>query len=146
MVTGGALVVISSGLHFHLWETTYRHVPTIGMLFLLQALTGLLLGLALVGRRRDVLATAGAGFMASSIGGLLLATTSLGLFGFRESLAAPFAGLLLAIEVAGLLILAPGVVVFARREFAPHRKESQTRRRTVASDLGTGRRSPFGTL
>src|SRR5713226_4079949 len=77
MVTGGALVVISSGLHFHLWETTYRHVPTIGMLFLLQALTGLLLGLALVGRRRDVLATAGAGFMASSIGGLLLATTSL---------------------------------------------------------------------
>jgi len=89
MVTGGALVVISSGLHFHLWETTYRHVPTIGMLFLLQALTGLLLGLALVGRRRDVLATAGAGLMASSIGGLLLATTSLGLFGFRESLAAP---------------------------------------------------------
>src|SRR5713226_8854973 len=113
MVTGGALVVISSGLHFHLWETTYRHVPTIGMLFLLQALTGLLLGLALVGRRRDLLATAGAGLMASSIGGLLLA---------------------------------PGVVVFARREFAPHRKESQTRRRTVASDLGTGRRSPFGTL
>ena len=76
--------------------------------------------MGLVASRRAVIALAGAGFMATSIGGLLLATTSLGLFGFRESLAAPFAGLTLGIEVAGLLLLTPGLTLSAARGMTHH--------------------------
>lgn len=132
-LVGGALVVASAGLHFHLWEVTYRHVPTIGPLFLLQALTGLLIGLAIVGSRRHLAAAAGAGFMAASAGGLVVATTSLGLFGFRESLAAPFAGLLLGIEFLGLVALAPAGVLGSLRVVATLRERRSAASPPVAS-------------
>ncbi len=101
----------TSAIHLHLWSTGYRDIPTIGPLFLLQGIVGGILTVALVVLRRLFAVVAAAGFMVATIGGLLL-SVNVGLFGFMDSLAAPFAGLSLAVESAGALILATvGVVL-----------------------------------
>jgi hypothetical protein len=105
IVLGSALLAQSSAIHLELWSMGYRSIPTIGPLFLMQAIAGILLaGLLLLSRRLLVVAAA-AGFMIATIGGLLL-SVSVGLFGFMDSLAAPYAGLSLGVESAGAVVLA----------------------------------------
>jgi len=66
-------------------------------------------------RRRTGRALAGAAMMAATATGLPL-SMHVGLFGFRDSLAVPYAGLSLAVECAsaGVLVAAAGIVL-ARR-------------------------------
>jgi hypothetical protein len=111
MVFGAALVAAASAIHLHLWATGYRTIPTIGPLFLVQGIVGAILAVALAASRRLLAVVAAAGFMVATIGGLLL-SVYVGLFGFMDSLAAPFAGLSLAVEGLGALMLATvGVVL-----------------------------------
>jgi hypothetical protein len=111
MITGAALVAAASAIHLHLWATGYRAIPTIGPLFLVQGIVGAILAVVLAATRRLFAVVAAAGFMVATIGGLLL-SVYVGLFGFMDSLAAPFAGLSLAVEGVGALMLASvGVVV-----------------------------------
>ena len=56
--------------------------------------------------RRFGLLVAGAGLMAGTAAGLLL-STQIGLFGFKDSLPAPYAGLSLVVEFAGRPCLPP---------------------------------------
>jgi hypothetical protein len=108
LVVGGLLLVWSGYIHFHLWQSVgYRHIPTIGPLFLLQSIAGLLLGLLLIVVRRVWAAVLGAGFAASTLAGFLL-TVGLkgGLFNFKESWSAPFAHQAFAIEIAAIVVLA----------------------------------------
>ena len=105
MVIGAALVAATSAIHLHLWATGYRAIPTIGPLFLVQGIVGAILAVVLAASRRVFAVVAAAGFMAATIGGLLL-SVYVGLFGFMDSLAAPFAGLSLAVEGVGALTLA----------------------------------------
>jgi hypothetical protein len=105
MVTGGALAVASGIIHLHLRATGYRSIPTIGTLFLLQGIGGILVGAGVLVARRLGVALAGAGYMAASIAGLIV-STQVKLFGFHDSFAAPYAGLSLGIEIAGLALLA----------------------------------------
>jgi hypothetical protein len=111
MLIGAALVAAASAIHLHLWATGYRAIPTIGPLFLVQGIVGSTLAVVLAASRRLFAVIAAAGFMAATIGGLLL-SVYVGLFGFMDSLAAPFAGLSLAVEGVGALMLATvGVVL-----------------------------------
>ena len=106
-VAGGLLLVWSSSIHFHLWQTIgYKHIATIGPLFLLQSIAGLLLGVLAIAARQVWAAAAGAGFAASTLAGFLL-TVSLphGLFNFKESWSAPFAHQAFAIEIAAVVML-----------------------------------------
>ncbi|MBF6557442.1 MAG: hypothetical protein IVW52_15020 [Acidimicrobiales bacterium] len=105
MVIGAALVAATSAIHLHLWATGYRAIPTIGPLFLVQGVVGAILAVVLAASRRLFAVVAAAGFMVATIGGLLL-SVYVGLFGFMDSLAAPFAGLSLAGESVGALMLA----------------------------------------
>jgi hypothetical protein len=104
LVAGSALLVSSGAIHFQLWATGYRSIPTIGPLFLLQGIVGVLLGLMLVLWRRLLVVVAGAGFMVATIGGLLV-SVKFGLFGFMDTLAAPYAGLSVVLESIGAVIL-----------------------------------------
>jgi hypothetical protein len=113
-LAGAALLVVSSVIHLHLWSTGYRHIPTIGPLFLLQGIAGIVLALLVAASRRGWAALVGAGFAASTIGGLVL-SVEVGLFGFMDSLHAPDAILSLMVESAALVVLAAAVVVGARR-------------------------------
>jgi hypothetical protein len=104
IVIGSALLVASSAIHLELWSMGYRTIPTIGPLFLVQAIAGTLLAGLLLLSRRLLMVAAAAGFMIATIGGLLL-SVSIGLFGFMDSLAAPYAGLSLGVESGGAVVL-----------------------------------------
>jgi hypothetical protein len=104
LVIGSALLAVSAEIHLQLWSTGYRTIPTIGPLFLVQGLAGALFAVLLVLLRRLLVVVAAAGFMIATIGGLLL-SIYFGLFGFRETMAAPYAGLSLVVEVSGAVVL-----------------------------------------
>jgi hypothetical protein len=105
IVIGSALLAASSGIHLELWSMGYRTIPTIGPLFLVQVIAGALLALLLLVSRRLLMVVAAAGFMIATIVGLLL-SIYVGLFGFMDTLAAPYAGLSLGVESAGAVVLA----------------------------------------
>ena len=105
LVVGAALLASSGAIHLQLWAMGYRTIPTIGPLFLLQGIAGVLLAGLLLLWRRMLVVVAGAGFMAATVGGLLV-SVNFGLFGFMDTLAAPYAGLSLVLESAGAAVLA----------------------------------------
>jgi hypothetical protein len=107
LVVGAALLASSGVIHLRLWATGYRTIPTIGPLFLLQGIAGVVLAVVLLLWRRLVVVLAGAGFMVATTGGLLV-SVKFGLFGFTNTLAAPYAGLSVVLESAGAVVL--GVV------------------------------------
>jgi hypothetical protein len=113
LVIGSALVAASSAIHLGLWSTGYRTIPTIGPLFLFQALSGVVFAVLLLFLRRLLIVVTAAGFMIATIGGLLL-SSHFGLFGFMETLAAPYAGLSLGIEGTGAVVLGVVGIVLAR--------------------------------
>jgi hypothetical protein len=104
MLVGAGLLAWSAAIHLDLWHGGYRNLPTIGPLFLLQTIVGFLLAAAVAGARRTGPALAGAGFLASTIGGLIL-SAQVGLFGFQDSYSAPFAEMSLLVESAGIAVL-----------------------------------------
>lgn len=115
-VIGSALLAWSGYLHYHLWQSLgYRHIPTIGTLFVLQAVTGVLLALVIVAVRRAWAALLGVGFSASTVAGLIISIDH-GLFGFRDSWSAPFARQTFAIELGAGLLLASSAALWL---FAP---------------------------
>jgi hypothetical protein len=112
---GAAAVAASAVIHLHLWMQGYKHVHLIGPLFLAQAIAGIALALVMLAYPRFISALAGALYMASTIGGLLMSAT-VGIFGFHDGLRVPWATSSLVIETAGLLVLvAAGAALFKRR-------------------------------
>jgi hypothetical protein len=91
----------------------YRSIPTIGPLFLLQGLAGVILAMLVLLSRRLGFVAAAAGFMIATIGGLLL-SVYFGLFGFMETLAAPYAGLSLGLEGGAAGVFTVCGIVLAR--------------------------------
>jgi hypothetical protein len=106
LIVGGGLIIWSSAIHLHLWDSVgYRSIPTIGPLFLLQSIAGLVIGLAVLVFRQVWVAVLGFGFALSTLGGFLLSVTH-GLFGFTETWQAPFAMEAFAIELTIAVVLA----------------------------------------
>ena len=68
-VIGGALLIWSAAVHFHLWSETdgYRTIATIGPLFLLQSIAGLVIGIGVVVVRRLWAALIGLGFALTTV-------------------------------------------------------------------------------
>lgn len=115
-IAGAALMVWSSVIHLQLWSDGYRAISVIGPLFLIQGVAGIALAVVTAVLRRVVLMAAGAVMMAATAAGLLL-SAGIGLFGFQESLAVPYAGSSLVVEFAGAAVLAAAsaIVLAARR-------------------------------
>lgn len=102
---GSLLLVASSVIHFHLWSTGYRHIPTIGPLFLVQTVAGIVVAILVATTRRWLTAFAGALFAIGTIVGLVV-SVKIGLFGFRDSFSAPYAHTSLLVEGAAAVVLA----------------------------------------
>lgn len=111
---GAVLIVLSALIHLHLWSTGYRHIPTIGPLFLVQGAAGIIIAVAVSVLRHPLTALLGAGYALATIGGLLI-SVNFGLFGFQDSIDAPYAQLSLAIEVAAAAVLLAGFAAMVRR-------------------------------
>ena len=120
----GAILVLLSGLvHLKLYGS-YKGISVIGPLFLAQGIVGILLALALAGFRRLWLVLGGAGFLVATAAGLLI-SVNFGLFGFKDSLAVPYATSSMVEEFIG-----GGVLVVAALAFLagrPWRAQSSER-------------------
>ena len=103
-LAGAALIVATGLIHLHLWAAGYRNIPTIGALFLAQAVLAGVFAIALVAIRSLGSALLSAAFLAATAGGLVVSATT-GLFGFRDGLDAPWAGTSLVVEGIGFVVL-----------------------------------------
>ncbi len=118
VILGGLLVAASAAIHLHLWAGGYRHIPVVGNLFLAQGITGIVIAITLVLRSRPSVIVISAGFLGATMAGLLL-SASRGIFGFRETLYAPYAVTSLAVEAVGVLIF---VILLAQIWTSRHRE------------------------
>ena len=135
-VFGGLLLVWSAYIHFHLWGETggYRSIATIGPLFLLQSIAGLVIGLGVIVVRRLWAALVGIGFALATLAGFLLSVDH-GLFGFKDSWLAPFAQQAFGIEVAAVVVLGVAAALFVSSGSSPHARAGVIPRRP--RDVGT---------
>ena len=116
-VAGALLLAAMGWLHLDLWADGYRTIEVIGPAFLLNGIAGsglAVLLLAAPGRLLTWAAALGALVAAATLAALLLSTT-VGLFGFVESTAAPLWSETLWIEAAAVVVLAMLAVVARRR-------------------------------
>lgn len=122
-LAGAGLTAAMAVIHLHLWSEGYRDLATIGPLFLLNGVVGILLTLALLvtpARRLGPVAAATALFTAGTLGALLLSLTT-GLFGFTETTDAELVGPTLYVETAGTAVLtALAVAAFSHRRARHH--------------------------
>jgi len=114
---GGAVITLYSGyIHLHLWGRQpypYSAIPTIGPLFLLQGIVGILLGVLVVFTRRFFAVLLAAGFMIVSVAALII-DVEVGMFGFQDSWSVPYATSTLYWEIVGavLLLIAAGALAW----------------------------------
>jgi hypothetical protein len=112
---GAVLLVWSGVIHIQLWSNGYRDISVIGPLFIIQGVGSIVIAVVIVVFRRLVLLAAGAVALAATAVGLLL-SVYLGLFGYRESLAVPYAESSLVVEFTGAaVLLAAAAIVLAVR-------------------------------
>ena len=103
LVVGAGLTAYSGYIHLYLWGRQpypYSAIPTIGPLFLLQGIVGILLGVLVVATRRLYAVLLAAGFMVVSIAALVI-DVQFGMFGFQDSWAAPYVTGTLRYEIVG---------------------------------------------
>jgi len=103
-VVDAALLVISGLIHLHLQRGPYRHVATLDWMFIVQFVSCLVVAAALLVTRHALVALAGAGLMAGTIVGFILARTS-GIFGFHLTFSTTLANEALVVEAVGAVLL-----------------------------------------
>ena len=99
LVAAAALLVLSAAVHLHLWSVGYRAIPSIGPLFLAQGIATPVVAVLLVLTRRLAAVAVALPTMVGTVAGFLLADT-VGLFGFHDGFAAPYAATAFVIEVS----------------------------------------------
>jgi hypothetical protein len=99
-----ALLAWVGYIHLHLWQEGYRHIPTNGPLFLVDAVAGFVLAAVLLTWPRPLAGLLAAGYTAATLGALII-SLSVGLFGFRESISASYVTESLTIESITVLAL-----------------------------------------
>jgi hypothetical protein len=97
-------------IHLHLWHQGYRYIPTIGALFLAAAITTFVVAAGLLVRPNRLMGLIGFGTVVGLVAGLFLSVI-VGLFGFKESLLAPYVAQSIALELAAAVILAGWIAV-----------------------------------
>jgi predicted lipoprotein with Yx(FWY)xxD motif len=102
---GGIVLLVATGaIHFDLYLTGYKTLPTIGWLFLLQVIADVVIAAGLFVMNSRLVAAAGAGLVLSTLVGYLVALR-VSLFGFRE-VRTPAGVIAALIEIVGFAVLA----------------------------------------
>jgi hypothetical protein len=122
-----ALLAWIGYIHLHLWQEGYRHIPTNGPLFLLDAVAGFVLAAMLLAWPRPLTGLLAVGYTASTLGALLI-SLSVGLFGFRESISASYVVQSLTVETITLLALIGWTALAASHLQAAARARQQSLR------------------
>jgi hypothetical protein len=109
VLLAAALMVVSGLDHLHLWDIAYRHVATLGPLFLVQTIACFVGAVVLVVTRLVIVMVGSVLLMLGTIVGFILAAT-VGLFGFTLPEVTSYADVALITEAVSALLLA--AVVF----------------------------------
>src|ERR1700722_3243293 len=109
---GAGFLVWSGVIHLMLWSDGYKDISVIGPLFLVQGIATIVLAVVIVAFRWLALLAAGAVAGVAPAVGLLL-SVNVGLFGYTESLAVPYAELSLAVEFTAAFVLLVAACVLA---------------------------------
>jgi hypothetical protein len=109
-LAGTGLLIWVGAIHLHLWSEGYRHLPTNGPLFLVDAIGGFILAAILLVWPRPLAGLLGTGFMAATLGALIV-SINVGLFGFQESIHAAFVVESILLESIGGLVLLAWTVI-----------------------------------
>src|SRR6266516_7119369 len=124
-VAGALLLLVSSCIHLVLYLTGYRAIPTIGWLFLVQAVVAFILAVGALVTHSRLVAVAGAAFALSTLGCYLLAVW-IGLFGCKEiRTRAGIAACLIEVAAFATLALAAVTADPARASSAPRRARAR---------------------
>jgi len=118
-------------IHLHLWQEGYRYIPTIGALFLAAAITTFVVAAGLLVRPSRLIGLIGFGTVVGILAGLFL-SVNVGLFGFKESLLAPFAVESIALELAVAVILAGWIALDLAAESRQHGRPPEITRSPAA--------------
>lgn len=103
----------SAAVHYHLWGSAgYSHITVIGPLFLAQAVVGVVLAVSTSVTRHPVLVVVEAGFIFSSAAALVI-SVNWGLFGWQDSMGAPYAGAALSMELCATVVLLAAFALLA---------------------------------
>jgi hypothetical protein len=102
-VVQAALLVTSGAIHLHLAETAYKHVKTLGPLFIVQFASCLVVALALLVTRHILVAVASVLLPAGTIVGFVLART-VGIFNFKLPYSTTLANQVLFVEIAAVVL------------------------------------------
>jgi hypothetical protein len=120
------LMVTSAAIHIHLWQIAYRHVATLGPLFLVQAVAALVGAVVLAVLRWNVVAIGCIALMLGTVVGFLLADT-VGIFGFKLPVVTAWAYESLVAEVLSAAVLLVLVIRSWLQDRAGSRAESQSK-------------------
>jgi hypothetical protein len=131
VVVAAVLMVCSGLIHIHLWDIAYRHVATLGRLFLVQAAAALVSAVVLVVARVVVVALACMALMVGTVVGFILAA-SVGIFGFTLQIVTAWAYGALGTELLSALVLGVLVLHSWRVVQAQARTQVQQRGRGVS--------------
>jgi hypothetical protein len=111
-VVGAALLLGMAWIHQHLYDLGYATVPTIGPLFRLNAVLGLIAAILVlvVPMPWWRLMCAGGALLQIGTLGALVQSLTIGAFGFKETLDAPYIPQTFAVEILGFLVLVVGAL------------------------------------
>jgi hypothetical protein len=112
-VVDAGLLVTSGVIHLHLWDIAYRHVATLGPLFLVQAIAALVLAVAVLVTRNIPVVGAALALVAGTIVCFLLART-VGIFGFTLTFTSGLAYTVLVVEIIAVVALALTAMLLLR--------------------------------
>jgi hypothetical protein len=104
-IIDAGLLVASGSIHLHFWDIAYRHVTTLGPLFLVQVVAAFAIAVAIIVTRHLLAVAAGLLLMAGTIVGFILVRT-VGLFGFTLTFTSGLAATVLVIEIVAVIMLA----------------------------------------
>lgn len=134
-IVGAALLVAMGWIHWHLYDLGFSTIPTIGPLFLLNAVLGVLAAVALLVTPSRWLPTVELGGALLSLGTLLalLLSLTVGLFGLKETWDAPLVDRTVLVESAGFVVLLGaallhGLPALPGRRARPGAANARTRR------------------
>jgi hypothetical protein len=114
-IVDAGLLVASGIIHVHLWDVAYRHVATLGPLFLVQAVAMFVIAIGILATRHVLAVIAGIGLAAGTILGFILART-VGIFGFKLPFSSGLANTVLIIEIVAVVLLAVTAALILRRQ------------------------------
>jgi hypothetical protein len=112
-IVDAGLLLTSGLIHLHFWNIAYRHVPTLGPLFLVQVVATLLIAVALVATRRLIVVAAAFLLMGGTIIGFILVRT-VGLFNFKLGFTSGLAATVLVVEAVAMVMTAITAWVITR--------------------------------